>query len=98
VGILLGAAVLSPCAVTFETTLCLGHQNRKLRPAIWGAMVNLRQKTLNRACHKRVKTSGNQWMSPCPMMLGSPADFGRLIADDTEKWAKVVKLSGAKPE
>jgi tripartite-type tricarboxylate transporter receptor subunit TctC len=29
---------------------------------------------------------------------GSPADFGRLIADDTEKWAKVVKLSGAKPE
>ena len=29
---------------------------------------------------------------------GSPADFGRLIADDTEKWGKVVKLSGAKPE
>jgi tripartite-type tricarboxylate transporter receptor subunit TctC len=29
---------------------------------------------------------------------GSPADFGRLIADDTGKWAKVVKFSGAKPE
>jgi tripartite-type tricarboxylate transporter receptor subunit TctC len=29
---------------------------------------------------------------------GSPADFGKLIADDTEKWGKVVKLSGAKPE
>jgi hypothetical protein len=28
----------------------------------------------------------------------SPAAFGKLIADDTEKWAKVVKLSGAKPE
>jgi hypothetical protein len=27
---------------------------------------------------------------------GSPADFGRLIADETEKWAKVVKFSGAK--
>jgi tripartite-type tricarboxylate transporter receptor subunit TctC len=28
----------------------------------------------------------------------SPADFGRLISDETEKWAKVVKFSGAKPD
>jgi len=28
-------------------------------------------------------------------MRGSPADdFGRLIADDTEKWAKVIKFAG----
>jgi tripartite-type tricarboxylate transporter receptor subunit TctC len=27
---------------------------------------------------------------------GSPADFGRLIAEETEKWAKVVRFSGAK--
>jgi tripartite-type tricarboxylate transporter receptor subunit TctC len=27
---------------------------------------------------------------------GSPADFGRLIADDTEKWAKVITLAGIK--
>jgi tripartite-type tricarboxylate transporter receptor subunit TctC len=26
----------------------------------------------------------------------SPADFGKFIADETEKWAKVVKFSGAK--
>jgi tripartite-type tricarboxylate transporter receptor subunit TctC len=32
-----------------------------------------------------------------PLVL-SAAAFGKLIADDTEKWAKVVKLSGAKPE
>jgi tripartite-type tricarboxylate transporter receptor subunit TctC len=29
---------------------------------------------------------------------GSPTDFGRLIADETEKWGKVVKFSGAKPD
>jgi tripartite-type tricarboxylate transporter receptor subunit TctC len=29
---------------------------------------------------------------------GSPADFGRFIAEETEKWAKVVKFSGAKPD
>jgi tripartite-type tricarboxylate transporter receptor subunit TctC len=28
----------------------------------------------------------------------SPANFGKLIAEDTEKWATAVKLSGAKPE
>jgi len=27
---------------------------------------------------------------------GSPADFGKLIADETEKWAKVVKFAGVK--
>jgi hypothetical protein len=27
---------------------------------------------------------------------GSPADFGKLIAEETEKWGKVVKFSGAK--
>lgn len=32
-----------------------------------------------------------------PIVL-SAAQFGKLIADDTEKWAKVVKLAGAKPE
>jgi tripartite-type tricarboxylate transporter receptor subunit TctC len=31
-------------------------------------------------------------------LIGSPADFGRLIAEETEKWGKVVRFSGAKPE
>ena len=33
-----------------------------------------------------------------PVLAGSAADFGKLIAEETEKWAKVVKFSGAKPE
>ena len=31
-------------------------------------------------------------------LSGSPADFGKLLVEETEKWAKVVKLSGAKPD
>ena len=32
------------------------------------------------------------------VLAGSPADFGKLIADETEKWGKVVKFAGIKPE
>jgi tripartite-type tricarboxylate transporter receptor subunit TctC len=31
-------------------------------------------------------------------LAGSPATFGKLVADETEKWAKVVKFAGLKPE
>ena len=31
------------------------------------------------------------------VFVGSPADFGRFLADETEKWAKVVKFAGIKP-
>jgi tripartite-type tricarboxylate transporter receptor subunit TctC len=31
-------------------------------------------------------------------LLGSPADFGKLIADETEKWGKVVKFTGIKAD
>jgi hypothetical protein len=28
----------------------------------------------------------------------SPADFGKLIAAETEKWSKVIKFADLKPE
>jgi tripartite-type tricarboxylate transporter receptor subunit TctC len=31
-------------------------------------------------------------------LVGSPADFGKLIADDTEKWGKVIRAANIKPE
>jgi tripartite-type tricarboxylate transporter receptor subunit TctC len=32
------------------------------------------------------------------VLAGSPADFGKLMADETEKWAKVIKFADIKPE
>jgi hypothetical protein len=32
-----------------------------------------------------------------PMSM-APVEFGQLIADQTEKWAKVIKVAGIKPE
>jgi tripartite-type tricarboxylate transporter receptor subunit TctC len=32
------------------------------------------------------------------VLTGSSAEFARLLVDETEKWAKVVKFSGAKPD
>ena len=33
-----------------------------------------------------------------PPIIASPADFGRIIAEDTAKWAKVIEFSGAKAD
>jgi len=32
------------------------------------------------------------------VLAGSPADFARLIADETEKWGKVVRVANLKPD
>jgi tripartite-type tricarboxylate transporter receptor subunit TctC len=31
-------------------------------------------------------------------IAGSPADFGKLLADDTEKWGKVIRAANIKAE
>ena len=32
------------------------------------------------------------------VLPGSPADFGKLIAEDTERWGKVIRAANIKPE
>ena len=32
------------------------------------------------------------------VLAGSPAEFGKLIADETDKWAKVIRAANIKPE
>jgi tripartite-type tricarboxylate transporter receptor subunit TctC len=32
------------------------------------------------------------------VIAGSPTDFGKLIADETEKWAKVIRAANIKPQ
>ena len=32
------------------------------------------------------------------VLVGSPADFGKLIAEETEKWGKVIRAANIKPE
>ena len=54
---------------------------------------------------------GNQWRnSPIPnikarlfelggtVLAGSAADFGKLFADETEKWGKVIRAANLKAE
>jgi hypothetical protein len=38
-------------------------------------------------------------MARTPRRIGlRPADFTKLIAEETEKWGKVIKFAGIKPE
>jgi hypothetical protein len=32
------------------------------------------------------------------VLPGSPADFAKLIIEDTEKWAKVIRFANIKPD
>jgi tripartite-type tricarboxylate transporter receptor subunit TctC len=34
----------------------------------------------------------------CNVFAGTPADFGKFIANETEKWAKVIKFAGVKAD
>ena len=42
--------------------------------------------------HRRLENLGS------PVLMMSPAEFRKLIAEETERWAKVIKFAKIKPE
>ena len=49
---------------------------------------------LNTDADPKMKARLAEWGATA--LPGSPADFGKLIAEETEKWGKVVKFAGIK--
>ena len=44
------------------------------------------------------KSKPGSWNWAAPPLGGSPAEFGTIISEATEKWAKVIKFAGIKTE
>jgi tripartite-type tricarboxylate transporter receptor subunit TctC len=76
----------------YEVTGWLGIGAPKGTPA---EIINMLNKEINAgladsAMRARLVDLGNTTLP------GSPADFGKFIANETEKWGKVVKFAGVK--
>jgi tripartite-type tricarboxylate transporter receptor subunit TctC len=54
--------------------------------------------TLNRAINAALDDPKLKTDLGGTLLAGSPADFGKLIADDTEKWGKVIRAANIKAE
>ena len=60
-------------------------------------IVDLLNREINAAlADPRIKARFTDWGGTA--LPGSPAEFGALIADETEKWAKVINFAGIKAE
>jgi len=78
----------------YEATVWFGVGAPKNTPA---AIIDKLNKEINAALADP-KTKARLADLGGAVMVGSPADFGKFIADETERWARVVKFSGAKPD
>jgi tripartite-type tricarboxylate transporter receptor subunit TctC len=62
-----------------------------------GPIVELINREVNAAlADANVRARLVEMGAPADPKANAPADFGRTIADDTAKWAKVIRFSGAK--
>jgi tripartite-type tricarboxylate transporter receptor subunit TctC len=79
---------------SFEASLWLGLGAPKSAPAETVMQLNdkINAALVDPAFKARLTDLGG-----LPLSM-TPAEFGKFIADDTEKWAKVIKFAGIKPE
>jgi tripartite-type tricarboxylate transporter receptor subunit TctC len=76
----------------FESSAWFGIGAPKDTPA---EAVNLLNSEINRGlADQNIRTRFSEMGGD--IIHGTPADFGKLVADETEKWARVVKFCGAK--
>jgi tripartite-type tricarboxylate transporter receptor subunit TctC len=87
-----GIAAVAEFLPGFESSAWFGVGAPKDTPV---EAVNLLNKVINRGlADQSIRTRFSEMGGD--IIQGTPADFGQLIADETEKWARVVKFSGAK--
>ena len=87
-----GIAAVAEFLPGFESSAWFGVGAPKDTPV---EAVNLLNKVINRGlADQNIRTRFSEMGGD--IIQGTPADFGQLIADETEKWARVVKFSGAK--
>ena len=60
-------------------------------------IINRLNKEIN-ACLADPKTKARVADLGATTLAGSPADFGKLIADETEKWAKTIRAANIKAD
>jgi tripartite-type tricarboxylate transporter receptor subunit TctC len=78
----------------YETSLWLGLGAPKATPA---EIVDKLNKEINAGLADPKMKARLADFGGTPF-VGSPADFGKLIVDETEKWGKVIKSAGIKPD
>ena len=79
----------------YEASGWLGFGAPKNMPA---AVVDRLNKEINLAISDSAIKARLVDLGGLALPPSSPAEFGRLIADDTEKWARVIRGENIKPE
>jgi tripartite-type tricarboxylate transporter receptor subunit TctC len=78
----------------YESSAIYGVAGAKGTPS---EIVNLLNREIN-ATMTEPQTKARLTELGGTVIAGAPADFAKLIADETQKWAKVIKFAGIKPE
>jgi tripartite-type tricarboxylate transporter receptor subunit TctC len=91
---LIGDALAEAQALGFEASSWYGLGAPMNTPA---EIVGVLNKEINAAlADPKIKARLTDLGSP--VLPGSPADFGKLITAETEKWGKVIRMANIKPQ